>query len=145
MKRINPEVLVLGIVNGLYNSPFFLPRFREALFHYSSLFDMLNATVAPSHEDRILIEKYLLGADVLNVIACEGTERIERPESYKRWQVRSLNAGFKQLPINEEILQRSIEGIKKYYHDDFVIDKDMGWLLQGWKGRIIHALSSWKS
>jgi hypothetical protein len=65
MKRIKPEVLILGVVNGLYNSPFFLTRFREVLFHYSSLFDMLNATIALSHEDRILIEN-LLGADVLN-------------------------------------------------------------------------------
>ena len=29
MKRINPEILILGILNGLYSSPFFLPRFRE--------------------------------------------------------------------------------------------------------------------
>jgi hypothetical protein len=81
MKRIQPEVLIFGVVNGLYNSPFFLTRFREVLFHFSSLFDMLNATTALSHEDRILIEEYLLGADVLNVVACEGAERIERPKS----------------------------------------------------------------
>jgi hypothetical protein len=28
MKRIQPEVLIFGVVNGLYNSPFFLTRFR---------------------------------------------------------------------------------------------------------------------
>jgi hypothetical protein len=75
MKRIKPEVLILGVVNGWYSSPFFLMRFRGVLFHYSSLFDMLNATIALSHEDRILIEKYLLGADVLNAVACEGEAR----------------------------------------------------------------------
>ncbi|XP_062232508.1 scarecrow-like protein 9 [Phragmites australis] len=144
MERMKPEVLILGDVNGLYSSPFFLPRFREVLFHYSSLFDMLNATVPPSHEARILIERYLLGTDALNVVACEGAERIERPESYKQWQVRSLKAGFKQLPVNQEILNRSIDGKKKLYHEDFVISEDSGWLLQGWKGRIIYALSSWK-
>ncbi|TVU18330.1 hypothetical protein EJB05_34420, partial [Eragrostis curvula] len=129
MKRIKPEVLILGVVNGLYSSPFFVPRFREVLFHYSSLYDMLNTTVAPSHEARILIEKYLLGVDALNVIACEGAERIERPESYKQWQVRSLKAGFNQLPINQEILQRSMNG-KKLYHDEFVIHEDTGWLFK---------------
>jgi hypothetical protein len=81
----------------------------------------------------------------LNTVACEGAERIERPESYKQWQVRSLKAGFKQLPIDEEILQRSIYWKKELYHNDFVVDKDSGWLLQGWKWRIIHAPSSWKT
>ncbi|CAN6326416.1 unnamed protein product [Urochloa humidicola] len=144
MKRINPEVLILGIVNGLYSSPFFLPRFREVLFHYSSLFDMLQTTVLQSHEERIRIERDLLGADALNAVACEGAERIERPETYKQWQVRSLKAGFKQLPINQAILKRSIDEKNKHYHDDFVIDEDSGWLIQGWKGRVMHAVSSWK-
>jgi hypothetical protein len=141
-KRMNPEVLIIGVVNGLYNSPFFLPRFREVLFCYSSLFDMINSTVARSHEARILIERDLLGADVFNVVACEGAERIEKPESYKQWQARILKAGFKQLPVNQTILKGSIiERKKELYHEDFVVDEDSGWLLQGWKGRIMHALS----
>ncbi|KAL6864795.1 hypothetical protein ACP4OV_015946 [Aristida adscensionis] len=144
MKAMKPEVLIFGVMNGMYNSPFFLPRFREVLFHYSSMFDMLNTIVPSRHEARILIERYLLGADMLNVVACEAAERIERPESYKQWQVRNLKAGFKQLPVNKAILKRSIDEKKKLYHEDFVINEDSGWLLQGWKGRIIHALSSWK-
>jgi hypothetical protein len=38
-------------------------------------------------------------------------------------------------------LQRSIYWKKELYHNNFVVDKDSGCLLQGWKGRIIHALS----
>jgi len=34
--------------------------------------------------------------------------------------------------------------VKDIYHKDFVIDEDSGWLLQGWKGRIIYAISTWK-
>ncbi|KAG2624081.1 scarecrow-like protein 9 [Panicum virgatum] len=144
IKRMNPDILIIGVANGLYNSPFFLPRFREVLFYYSSLFDMINSTVARSHEARILIERDLFGADVFNVVACEGAERIVKPESYKQWQVRILNAGFKQLPVNQTILKGLIERKKELYHEDFVVDEDGGWLLQGWKGRIMHALSSWK-
>ncbi|RLN28132.1 uncharacterized protein C2845_PM05G10180 [Panicum miliaceum] len=97
------------------------------------------------HEARILIERDLLGADVFNVVACEGAERIEKPESYKQWQARILKAGFKQLPVNQTILKGSIiERKKELYHEDFVVDEDSDWLLQGWKGRIMHALSSWK-
>ncbi|KAG0516530.1 hypothetical protein BDA96_09G010900 [Sorghum bicolor] len=144
MKRINPEVLILGVLNGLYSSPFFLPRFREVLFHYSALFDMLDATALRSHEDRIQLERDLFGPEALNVVACEGAERIERPETYKQWQVRCLKAGFKQLPVDKAILKRSIDEKNKHYHEGFVIDEDSRWLLQGWKGRIMHAVSSWK-
>lgn len=144
MKRINPEVLILGIVNGMYSSPFFLTRFREVVFHYSALFDMLDATAPQSHEDRIQIERDLLGASALNVVACEGAERIVRPETYKPWQVRCLKAGFKQLPVDKAIMKRSIDEKDKNYHEDFVIDEDSRWLIQGWKGRIMHAVSSWK-
>ena len=55
----------------------------------------------------------------MNVIACEGLERVERPESYKQWQVRNLRAGFKQLPIDEELLQNVKNVVKSEYHKDF--------------------------
>ncbi|KAG4974008.1 hypothetical protein JHK87_030829 [Glycine soja] len=41
-------------------------------------------------------------SNVMNAIACEGSERIERPETYKQWQVRNTRAGFKRLLLNEE-------------------------------------------
>jgi len=64
---------------------------------------MYNTTVADNDEARILIERDLLGTDILNVVACEGAERIERPETYKQWKARSLKAGFKQLPYSIQI------------------------------------------
>jgi hypothetical protein len=33
--------------------------------------------------------------------------------------------------------------VKKEYHKDFVVDEDGKWILQGWKGRILNALSAW--
>ncbi|KAL5660347.1 hypothetical protein ACJX0J_027472 [Zea mays] len=71
---INPEVLILGIVNGI-----------EVVFHYSAL---------------------------------------------------ALN----QLPVDKAIMKRSIDEKDKHYHEDFVIDEDSRWLIQGWKGRIMHAV-----
>jgi len=33
---------------------------------------------------------------------------------------------------------------KEFYREDFVADEDNGWLLQGWIGRVLYALSKWK-
>lgn len=145
IRKINPHVFVHGIVNGSYNAPFFVTRFREALFHYSALFDMLDANVPKEDEHRLLIERDLFGRSALNVIACEGLERVERPETYKQWQVRDMRTGLKQLPLNDEIVTKAREKVKKCYHKDFVVDVDHGWLLQGWKGRIVHGMSTWKA
>lgn len=144
IRKIHPDVFILGIVNGAYNAPFFITRFREALFHYSSLFDMLESNIPRESHERMLLEKTIFGREAMNVIACEAAERIERPETYKQWQVRNMRAGFKQLPLNEEIMKMAKDRVKAY-HKDFVIDEDSRWLLQGWKGRIVYALSTWRA
>lgn len=144
IRRMNPDVFIHGIVNGAHSAPFFITRFREALFHFSTLFDMLETNVPREIPERMLIEKVIFGREAMNVIACEGSERTERPETYKQWQFRNMRAGFRQLPLNEEILKMAKDRMKSCYHKDFVIDEDGQWLLQGWKGRIVYALSTWK-
>ncbi|XP_060212870.1 scarecrow-like protein 30 [Lycium barbarum] len=144
IRRLNPDVFILGIVSGGYNIPFFISRFREAIFHYSSLFDMLDAIIPREVHERMLIEKNILGWEAMNAIACEGAERIDRPETYKQWQVRILKAGFRQLPLDEEIMRMTTERFK-VYDKNFMIGVDSEWLLQGWKGRIGFALSTWKA
>ncbi|GJS82457.1 scarecrow-like protein 30 [Tanacetum coccineum] len=144
IRKMNPQIFIQGIVNGSYSAPFFLTRFREALFFYSSVFDMLEATVNRETEERILVEKELWGREAMNVIACEGGERIERPETYKQWQVRNRRAGFCQILLDPEILKMAKNRAKSGYHKDFMIDEDGHWLLQGWKGRILYAISAWR-
>ncbi|CAH1430627.1 unnamed protein product [Lactuca virosa] len=145
IKETNPEIFIQGIVNGSYNAPFFVTRFREALFFFSSLFDLLEANVGREVEERMLIERTIWGREAMNVIACEGGERIERPETYKQWQVRNQRMGFRQVAFDRKILEVAKEKTRLLgYHKDFVIDEDGGWMLQGWKGRILYAISCWK-
>ncbi|KAL2471271.1 Scarecrow-like protein 14 [Abeliophyllum distichum] len=143
IRKINPDLFIHGIVNGTYNGSFFTSRFREALYHYSSLFDMLDNTIPREDHDRLLYEREEFGRDVMNVIACEGPVRTERPETYKKWQVRNLRAGFRQLPLNQDIVKEVKAKVRKGYNNDFLLDEDSDWMLQGWKGRVMYALSCW--
>ncbi|TYH56268.1 hypothetical protein ES332_D08G005400v1 [Gossypium tomentosum] len=142
-QSINPE-FIHGVANGTYNAPFFFSRFRKALFHFSAQFDIFEATVAQDDPQRMMFEKEIHGRDIMNLVACEGTERVERPETYKQWQVRTLRTGFKQVPLNQELVKKVMDMVQSSYHRDFVVDVDGHWMLQGWKGRIIYALSCWK-
>lgn len=142
IRNINPKLFVQAIVNGTFNAPFFVTRFREALFHYSALFDMLDTATPRDDQERFWFEKEFYGRELMNVIACEGTERVERPETYKQWQVRNMRAGFKQIDLEKEGMKK-LRHKMKAYHEDFLIDEDNQWILLGWKGRITYATSAW--
>ncbi|KAF6992998.1 hypothetical protein CFC21_009946 [Triticum aestivum] len=144
MRRMNPKVLISGTVNGLHSSPFFIQRFKEVMLHYSSMFDMLDAIVPRDNEARKMIERIPFGRDALNIIACEDAERTQRPESYRQWQARFLKARFQQLPVDPAILKKIVHMKNLHYHEEFFAVEDCGWLLQGWKGRVLYAVSKWE-
>ncbi|CAO2198647.1 unnamed protein product [Urochloa humidicola] len=147
IREMRPDVFILCVVNGSHGGPFFPSRFREALSYYSAVFDMLDngaaAAAAVDSRRRLTVERDLVGRRALNVIACEGSDRVERPETYRQWQARSRRAGLRQLPLCPYIVQSLRDKVKKYYHREFVIDSDREWVLQGWKGRILYAMSTW--
>ncbi|XP_009764837.1 scarecrow-like protein 14 [Nicotiana tabacum] len=143
IRKMNPDIFVQAVVNGSYSAPFFVTRFREALFHYSTLFDMFDATLPRDDQQRLHFEQEFYRREAMNVIACEGSERVERPETYKQWQVRYMRAGFKLLPLNQQLMQKLRCKVKGGYHRDFVFDEDGNWMLQGWKGRVVCASSCW--
>ncbi|GFP91532.1 scarecrow-like protein 9 [Phtheirospermum japonicum] len=144
IRKINPDIFVHGIVNGAYGVPYFVTRFREALFRFSAVYDMLETNIPRESPERMLIENGVFGKEALNVIACEGWERVERPETYKLWQLRHLRAGFMQSPLGKKLTDSAAYKVRKFYDSDFMIDTDKQWLLMGWKGKIIYALSCWQ-
>uniref|UniRef100_A0A803KRV7 Uncharacterized protein n=2 Tax=Chenopodium quinoa TaxID=63459 RepID=A0A803KRV7_CHEQI len=144
IRHINPNLFIHGIVNGTFTTPFFITRFKEALFHYSSAFEVLDATLPRNAHERLLIESEMYGKEIINVVACEGVERVQRPETYKKWQERSSRAGLQQVPLDREFVSKTKAMVKANYLKDFFVDEDKYWMLQGWKGRTICALSLWK-
>ncbi|XP_014493671.1 scarecrow-like protein 34 [Vigna radiata var. radiata] len=142
IRKINPDIFTQIIVNGSYSSPFFTTRFKEALFHFSAVYDLFDTVIPRENDWRMTIERELLGREAMNVIACEGSDRVQRPETYKQWQVRNTRAGFKQLPLKKELMAKFRTKLKEY-HRDFVFAEDNNWMIQGWKGRIFNASTCW--
>ncbi|BAT90731.1 hypothetical protein LR48_Vigan238s003500 [Vigna angularis] len=143
IRKANPTIFIHGTVNGSYNAPFFVTRFREALFHYSTLFDVLDTNVSREDPMRLMFEKEFFGRRVMNALACEGCERVERPETYKQWQVRNTRAGFRQLSLDKHLINKLRSKLKDIYHSDFMLLEDANFMLQGWKGRVVYASSCW--
>jgi hypothetical protein len=107
------------------------------------LYDTFDVTISRENPERLMFEREFCGREAMNVIACEGLEKVERPETYKQWQARTMRAGFRQLPLDRELVNVFRSKLKESYHKDFVVDEDSRWLLQGWKGRIVYGSSCW--
>ncbi|XP_009364419.3 scarecrow-like protein 14 [Pyrus x bretschneideri] len=135
IRGMNPEIFILSIINGSYNAPFFVTRFREALLHFSAFFDMCDTNLPREDPTRLMFEEEFLGREIVNTVACEGSERVVRPETYKQWQVRNTRAGFKQLPLDRELMNKLRSKVKLGYHRDFVVDEDGNWMLQWMEGQ----------
>ncbi|XP_050378440.1 scarecrow-like protein 14 [Argentina anserina] len=145
IRKINPEIFIHGIVSGAHNSSFFLTRFKQAISYYNTWFDIAEATLSCEDEERHFSEKIGAGREIMNLVACEGLEIVERPETYQKWHARNVRAGFKQLPLDQVLLEK-VKTVSKLigYHNDFSIHEDEKWMLQGWRGRVLLALSFWK-
>ncbi len=120
-----------------------MSRFQEALSHFSTLFEALDASMPAEHPDRVLLEQEFFGRDILNIVACEGLERVERAETYRQWQARTLRAGFTQMPIMKTTVEK-ISNLMRGFHRNYGIGEDGGWLLAGWKETILQAFSTWQ-
>jgi hypothetical protein len=142
IRKMKPNIFIQSVLNCSHGTSF-LSRFREALFCYSTMFDMLDAIVPRDSEQRLVLEQGMLGRWALNAIACDGVDLIDRPEKYRRWEVRNRRAGLRQLPLEPDIVKELKDMVKKHHHKNFLLSEDDQWLLQGWKGRILFAHSTW--
>ncbi|KAJ7537309.1 hypothetical protein O6H91_11G000500 [Diphasiastrum complanatum] len=144
IRSMQPKVFVEAEVNAGYNAPFsFMARFREALAHFDNVYDAIDSCVTRDHPDRRLLEQEIFGREILNVVACEGLERVERAEQYKHWQWRTQKSGFEMLPLDRNICNKS-KLLMHQYHKDYNLAEDGGWLMVGWRGRFSRCMSAWK-
>ncbi|XP_057953991.1 scarecrow-like protein 14 [Malania oleifera] len=141
--KINPSIFIHGINNGSYNAPFFVPRFRNTLDGFSCWFDMFDSILSGEEWARSMFEKEFFASNIMNIIACEGLERVVRSATYKYWQFHIMRMGFRQLPLDSELTKILRAKTKSDYDKNFFINEDGHWVLQGWKGRVLRAISCW--
>ncbi|XP_078149321.1 scarecrow-like protein 9 [Carex rostrata] len=143
IQETKPKVFVQGILN-LSFSPFFITRFRHALLQFSRFFDMFDMLFPRDNNQRQLMEEEMFGPPIINLIACEGSDLVVTLESYKQWHIITLQTGFEQLPVDPRVVKECREIVRNDYSEAFFIEEDCNWLLVGWKGNILYAISLWK-
>lgn len=146
LESLTPRVVTLAELEASHNQPHFLDRFAEALNHYSTLFDSLDATLPPTSPERIRVEQTWYKMEIINIVACDGTERTVRHQRCEQWRRFFERAGFQLLPTSRFATSQARLLLRLHYPCDgyrLVEDVEDGCLLLGWQDRPLFCVSSW--
>ncbi|KAJ4829867.1 hypothetical protein Tsubulata_013125 [Turnera subulata] len=142
IKKLGPTLITVVEQDANHNGPFFLGRFIESLHYYSAIFDSLEASLPRNSPQRMKIEKTKFAEEIRNIVAYEGSDRIERHERADQWRRQLGRAGFQVMGLN--CMSQARMMISVYGCDGYTLANEKGCLLLGWKGRPIMLASAWQ-
>ncbi|KAJ7960277.1 Scarecrow-like transcription factor [Quillaja saponaria] len=143
VKSLSPKVVTLVEQESNTNTAAFFPRFVETLDYYMSMFESMDVTLPKEHKERINIEQHCFARDVVNIIACEGAERVERHELLGKWRSRFAMAGFHPYPLSS-VVNATIKTLLENYCYKYRLHERDGALYLGWMNRDLVASCAWK-
>ncbi|GAB4825273.1 DNA topoisomerase 2-associated protein pat1 [Ancistrocladus abbreviatus] len=143
VRSLSPKVVTVIEQECNTNSAAFFPRFVETLEYFTAMFGSIDETLPRDHRDRINVEQHCLARDIVNLIACEGVERVERHELHAKWRSRFLMAGFKPYALSS-LVNSTIETLLKNYNEKYRLEERNGALYLGWMSRDLVAASAWQ-
>ncbi|KAE8709286.1 Scarecrow-like protein 5 [Hibiscus syriacus] len=143
VKSMSPKVVTLVEQESNTNTAPFFPRFCETLNYYTAMFESIDVTLPREHKERINVEQHCLARDAVNIIACEGPERVERHELLGKWKSRFRMAGFTPYPLSS-LVNSTIKTLLENYSDKYRLEERDGDLYLGWMNRNLVAACAWK-
>ncbi|EYU19196.1 hypothetical protein ABFS82_13G174500 [Erythranthe guttata] len=142
VRSLSPKVVTLVEQESNTNTAPFVQRFVETLDYYSAIFESIDVTMGRDRKERINVEQHCLARDMVNIIACEGKERVERHELLGKWRSRFMMAGFRQFPLSGYV-NSVIGGLLRSYSEHYTLVEKDGGMLLGWKDRNLVSASAW--
>ncbi|KAK4259121.1 hypothetical protein QN277_005488 [Acacia crassicarpa] len=143
VKSLSPKVMTLVEQESNTNTSPFLPRFIETLNYYTAMFESIDAGSSNREDkERISAEQHCVARDIVNMIACEGRERVERHELLRKWMSRLAMAGFKQYPLSAPTTA-AVRNLLKGFKDKYRLECRDGALYLSWMSRDMSTSSAW--
>lgn len=143
VKSLSPKVVTLVEQESNTNTTPFFSRFVETLDFYLAMFESIDVTLPKNSKDRVNVEQQCLARDIVNIIACEGKERVERHELFGKWKSRLTMAGFRQYPLSSYV-NSVIRSLLGCYSEHYTLVEKDGAMLLGWKKRNLISASAWQ-
>lgn len=143
VKSLSPKVVTLVEQESNTNTAPFFPRFLETMNYYMAIFESIDVSLPRDKRERISIEQHCLARDIVNIIACEGAERVERHEPLGKWRSRFIMAGFTPYPLSS-IVNATIKALLHNYSENFTLEERDGAIYLGWMNKALVASCAWR-
>ncbi|KAL6856191.1 hypothetical protein ACP4OV_018993 [Aristida adscensionis] len=142
IKGLSPRVLTLVEQESNTNTAPFAQRFTETLDYYTAIFESIDLALPREDRERINMEQHCLAREIVNLVACEGEERVERHELFGKWKARLTMAGFRPSPLSA-VVNATIKTLLQSYSPNYKLAERDGVLYLGWKNRPLVVSSAW--
>lgn len=145
LESLTPKIVTLAELEASHDQSHFLDRFAEALSHYSTLFDSLDATLPPTSAERLRVEQTWYKMEIVNIVACDGVERIVRHQRFEEWRRFFVRSGFQLRPTSRFAISQARLLLRLHYPSDGyrLVEDDDGCLSLGWQDHPLFCVSSW--
>lgn len=143
IRALEPRLVLLGEKHVDHNDPFFLRRFAHCVDFYSSVFESIDAGMPRESGGRAVFERNIVAREIVNVIACEGLQRVTRSEPVEKWVRRMRDAGFACIPPRPSLKAEVAKLLERFPRHFGVLDMH-GALMLSWKGRPMMGTSIWR-
>nr|WUR05452.1 GRAS transcription factor 7 [Rheum palmatum] len=153
VKGMNPKIVTVVEQEANHNGPVFVDRFNEALHYYSTIFDSLESgggggdggTGGSGSAHDVAMSAVYLGRQICNVVACEGSDRVERHETLGQWRVRMESAGFDPVHLGSNAFKQASMLLALFAGGDgYKVEESHGCLMLSWHTRPLIATSAWR-
>lgn len=143
VKSLSPKVVTLVEQESNTNTSPFFQRFVETLDYYTAMFESIDVACPRDDKKRISAEQHCVARDIVNMIACEGVERVERHELFGKWRLRFSMAGFRQCPLSSSVMAAA-QNLLKDFNQNYRLEQRDGALYLGWMRRALVTSSAWR-
>lgn len=141
LRLLNPKILTLIEPDSEHNALPFVPRVQEAFHHYLAVFEALESVLPKDSKERSILENAFFGREVLNVIAAEGPNRVERHERSDSWRRRLTQSGFRLLPFSSQAIEQESQALR--LGSSFSVDNAAGMVRLQYRQTSLLAASAW--
>ncbi|XVF28037.1 hypothetical protein REPUB_Repub14bG0161000 [Reevesia pubescens] len=143
VKSLSPKVVTLTEQESNTNTSPFFSRYLETLDYYTAMFESIDVACQRDDKQRINAEQHCVARDIVNMIACEGPERVERHELLGKWRSRFMMAGFSPYPLSSSVTI-AVRDLLKEYDNNYRLEEREGALYLGWVNRAMATSSAWR-